>query len=129
MNTAALDWIIEERRQVHPELSGPLTWEGVRAILRREGVLYAPVPLPQPARLIGHEGVWVILVDSRQPRRHTYFVAHELGHLWAHVDRCGERWDCVYNMGVNWEEDPREDEAEYVAMQLLRGPGVLNRWG
>jgi Zn-dependent peptidase ImmA (M78 family) len=64
--------------------------------------------------------MWTIAVSSRHPaRRHTYYAAHELGHLWLHVDDADGRHVRCYNFDDYTSPDPREDEAEQVAAWLL----------
>ena len=55
-------------------------------------------------------------------RRLTYRAAHELGHLWLHHDRRHERSERVYNMQVEWRDDPHEGDAELFASLVLMGP-------
>lgn len=104
----------------HPELRRPLTWNGARAILRRERIPLVMVPLIRPAALISSGGVSVLMLNSNiPPRRHTHFVAHELAHHWLHG--AGDE-GTVYHMATDWPDDPREDEAEILAALLLGGP-------
>lgn len=124
MTEAAIRQIIEAKRELHPELAGPITWDAMRRILAREGVFVASVPLARPAMLLGHEGIWLVLLNKAQPRHHTYYAAHELGHLWLHVDRGEGRDERCYHMDCDWRADPREDDAELFAACLLGGP----RW-
>jgi hypothetical protein len=75
-----------------------------------------PLPRHRPAQLVPYLGAWAIFISSTAPARwHTYYGAHELGHLWLHHDRTSERWERVYNMAHDWEADPREDDAELFA--------------
>lgn len=114
--------VISQKREHHPELASPLRWVTLRRILDREGVLLATVPLVRPAKLAAYEGMWLLLLNSRLPaRRHTYYAAHELGHLWLHTD-VEEAWEQCFHMDVNWPDDPREDDAELFAQM------VLGRW-
>lgn len=120
-----LDRIIAAKRRTHRELRRPLDWAGFRAICAREDVLVELAPMDREAMLAGYGGVWMIVINANEhPRRHTYRGAHELGHLWAHVDQGPlGRFEACYHMDVEWPDDPREDEAEYIATLLLRGPG------
>lgn len=112
--------VIEQKRMIHPELSSPLHWPGLRQILTREGVLLARAPLDRSAQLVPYDGVWVLLINADAPaRRHTYFAAHELGHLWLHVEHGHERWEHCYHMATDWPDDPREDDAELFAQMVL----------
>lgn len=120
MTPDAIAAVIERKKAHHPELASPLRWDGLRRILDREGVLLGLVPLSHPAMLTCHERMWIILVNSALPaRRHTYYAAHELGHLWLHVDQDADRWQRVYHMDPNWQDDPREDDAELFAQMVL----------
>jgi Zn-dependent peptidase ImmA (M78 family) len=121
----AIQAIIAAKRQLHPELARALTWTGVQRICEREGVILrkASGPTPRPAQLVPFAGAWTILLSRDVPqRRYTYLAAHELGHLWLHHDAAAERWEHVFNMDVNWPDDPREDEAETFAALVLAGP-------
>jgi len=119
MQVESIDAVIAAKREVHPELAHPLTWDALRAITDREGIVLAAVSLTRPAKLVAYDGAWMILVNSGlPPRRHTYFAAHELGHLWLHrTSDAGER--LVYHMDTNWPNDPREDDAEFFAQRVL----------
>jgi hypothetical protein len=117
--------VLAAKVRQHPELARPLTWNTLRRVLRREDVELVVAPLPKPARLVGFGGLWTIAVSSRHPtRRHTYFAAHELGHLWLHVDDADGRHTRCYNFDDYTSPDPREDEAETVATWLLGDPEV-----
>jgi|SRR5579872_3954942 len=119
MQIELIDAVIAAKRELHPELAEPLTWDAVRAIAEREGIALVAVALARPAKLVAYDGGWMILVNSNLPaRRHTYFAAHELGHLWLHRGGdTGER--LVYHMDTNWSDDPREDDAELFAQRVL----------
>jgi Zn-dependent peptidase ImmA (M78 family) len=112
--------VLTEQRDRHPELRRVLTWNGVRAICRRLGIPIIAVPMPRPAKLIAPLGTPVILVDANTPpRRHTWFVAHELAHVFlGHA--CGEEF--VFHLHECWPDDPREDEAEVLTTLMLGGP-------
>jgi hypothetical protein len=120
MTTAQMMVVLERKRAVHPELRKPLDWKGARAVLAREGVLFATAPIAHAARLTQIDGAWTVLVSTRvHPRRYTYYAAHELAHLWLHVDRAGiERWEEVYNYDDGGDPE-QEDDAEWLATAML----------
>lgn len=123
MNTESIAEVIARKREVHPELARALTWPGLERICAREGVRIAFQPLPRAAQLAPFLGGWAILLNSDLHfRRHTYFAAHELGHLWLHHDPKHDRAERVYNMDAAWANDPREDDAEMFASLVLMGP-------
>lgn len=122
MNDETLLRILERKRQFHPELRAAMTWEGLLRILAREGVLYASVPLSRRGKLLGCDGVWMILADNARRPRHLGIVAHELSHLWAHVDVKTDRYDFAFNQDDFDGDDPREAEAEYLAECIIYGP-------
>lgn len=105
--------VVKRKAELHPELRRQLGWTEVRRICARENIGLFVAPLPRPAQLVQFDGAWSILLDDSQSRRrHTYFAAHELGHLWLHHDATAERWERVYNMD-DWEgPDPREEDVE-----------------
>ena len=120
MQPSEIAAVIAAKRKVHPELRRPLHWIGLQRVLARENVLLAVVPLARPAKLVPYEGMWMLLVNSRLPaRRHTYYAAHELGHLWLHRHADDELEARCYHMDLNWPDDPREDEAELFAQLVL----------
>jgi len=109
-------------RERHPELRSALTWDGFRSVLSREGVLLARVPLGRPAKLMGYEGTWIILVDSDRPARHLGFALHEFGHLKMHVDDGPNgRYEQCFHMDDLLADDPRELEADLLAELLVYG--------
>lgn len=111
--------VLDAARASHPELGRPLTWNGARSICRRLGVPIVVAPMPRPAKLIAPLGSPVILLDAgTPPRRHTSFLAHELAHLFLGHLEMGPVW----HMEPCWPDDPREDEAEVLAMLMLGGP-------
>lgn len=111
----------------HPELSHPLRWSGLRRICEREdvGLLVQRLPRPRPAELVPYSGTWTIVLSSDAPaRRHTYYAAHELAHLWLHHDPVMTRSAKIYTFD-DWScPDPREDEAEHAATWMLADPRV-----
>jgi hypothetical protein len=112
--------VLAAKALTHPELHAPLTWNALRGVLAREDVALEVRPIAKPARLIGFDGLWGVVVSSRFPaRRHTYFAAHELGHLWLHVDDADGRHVRCFNFDDYTSPDPREEEAETVAAWLL----------
>lgn len=117
--------IVRAKRRVHPELRRPMDWSSFRTICDREGIVLEFADIDRPATLFCIDGTWVILVQ-RAGVRQLLPGAHELGHLWAHVDQepLG-RFEATYHMDVEWADDPREDEANYVASLLLLGPRQL----
>lgn len=120
MNVAAIDTVIAELRQVHPELQQPLTWEAMTAILHREGIVLLRIPLTHDAQVISADGISIIAINSNSsPRRHTYYAAHEYAHVHLHFR---EAHEVVYHTSACWPDDPREDDAEYMATMLLLGP-------
>lgn len=122
MRVAAIDAVIAELRSVHLELQQPLTWDGISAILAREGIPLLRLPLVHDAQVISCDGVSVIAVNSNgNPRRQTYYVTHEWGHVKLHFRDAGE---IVYHTSACWPNDPREDDAEYFATRLMLGPQV-----
>ena len=114
--------VIEAKREHHPELRAPLRWHGLQRILAREnvGLFVTSMPGHVNAQLVPYLGSWSVLINSaRPPRRHTYYGAHELGHLWLHHDRYFERWETVFHMTHDWAADPDEDDAELFATIVL----------
>lgn len=63
-----------------------------------------------------------MILVQREGVRQLMPGAHELGHLWAHVDQepLG-RFEATYHMDVEWADDPREDEANHIASLLILG--------
>lgn len=123
MRLTAIDAVIADLRSVHPELQDPLTWTAMSAILAREGIVLITIPLLHDAQVISCDGISVIAINSNAPvARHTYYAAHEYGHIKLHFQEHGE---VVYHSTACWPEDPREDDAEYFATTLLMGPQRL----
>jgi hypothetical protein len=123
---ARLEAIVAAKREQHPELARPLTWNRLQAICRRERVVLADRPLPkqQPAQLVPFLDHWAILVsDECGPRERLKLAAHELGHLWAHHDPHHERWELVYQIDSPAPGGAQEREADGIAMLLLEGTG------
>lgn len=111
---------LAQARAAHPELRRPLTWNGAVAICRRLGIPLVYAPMVRPARCLALLGTPVLMLDSNTPpRRHTYFVAHELAHVFLHVDPSE---GAVFNMEPCDPDDPREEEAEVLATLMLGGP-------
>ena len=55
------------------------------------------------------------MLNNRLPAgRQSYYIAHELGHLWAHGSA-----EPVYYIGDATVADDREDEADLIATWLL----------
>lgn len=122
MRTGDIDATIAELRSLHAELRAPLTWQTMTTILRREGISLLRLPLRHDAQVISCDGISVMAINSNAPTaRHTYYAAHEYGHIKLHF-RDGE---IVYHTSACWPDDPREDDAEYFATQLLMGPDHL----
>jgi hypothetical protein len=120
MRTDAIDAMIADLRQIHPELQAPLSWETMSVILQRERITLLMLPLMHDAQVISCDGVSVIAINSSAPvARHTYFAAHEWAHIKLHFKEAGE---IVYHTSACWPDDPREDDAEHFATQLLMGP-------
>lgn len=117
-----LDQIVRAKRRAHPELRRPMDWSGFKSVCAREGVIVELADIERPACLFSVDGTWVILI-RRNGVRQLMPGAHELGHLWAHVDQEAlGRFEAVYHLDTEWAEDCREDEANYVAGLLLLGP-------
>lgn len=119
---------IKSRQEDHPELSEPLGWKAVARIARREGLDLMCVPMASKARLVGFGGRWAILLDTSQPRWHTWYACHELAHYWMHVQdsSTGQYEVCYHLISLENQDDPAELEAELLADCLLAGPKL---WG
>ena len=103
-----------------PQLASPVTWNTLRRIIDDEQIEVETMPILRPARLVGFGGVWTMILSSNHPvRRHTYYAAHELGHVWLHVDDADGRDVCSYHFDRDDSNDPREEDAETVAAWLL----------
>jgi hypothetical protein len=115
---------IKSRVDDHPELAEPLDWKAVERIARREGLDIMCVPMASKARLVGFGGRWTILLDSSQPRWHTWYAAHELAHYWMHVQDSptGQYEACYHLTSLENQDDPAELEAELLADCLMGGP-------
>lgn len=101
-------------------MQGPLTWNGARAILRREGIELVRAPIATAAALLQLGGRAVIVLNPRLPvGRQSYYIAHELGHLWAHGGA-----EPVYYIGDGSVAADREDEADLLATWMLAGREV-----
>jgi hypothetical protein len=124
MNIELIQRVLREKRVQHPELVDPLSWPTLQRICRRENIGLVVAPWPRAAGLVQYDGQWTIVIDSKlYSRHHTSFAAHELGHLWLHVDHSPFARNEVC-MNFSWEasEDPREDEADFFAHALIYGP-------
>lgn len=124
MNIEHIQRVLREKRVEYPELVDPLSWPTLQRICRREDVGLVVAPWPRPAGLVQYDGRWTIIIDSKlYARHHTSYGAHELGHLWLHVDHSplGRNEVC---MNFSWDAntDPREDEADFFAHALIYGP-------
>jgi hypothetical protein len=120
--------VLVAKRAEHPELERALRWPGVRRICDREGVGLAVRRLPRPSLLTQYLGRWTIVLSSAAPvRRHTYYAAHELAHLWLHHDPTAERAQRVYTFDDWSAPDPREDEADLAATWML-GSAQVRAW-
>lgn len=118
MATDRVARVVASKRKRHPELREPVSYHGIRAVCEREGIVIMHGPLPFAGAAISHAGRHVILIDPRKaPRRETYAIAHELGHIWLHA----EEEPVIYHMEEPWPDDPREDEAEALATLILQG--------
>lgn len=107
--------MLHAKAELHPELRRPLTWNGVRAILRRERIALVRAPIATPAALLAFGGRAQIILNPRLPvGRQSYYVAHELAHWWAHVDS-----EPVYYIGDGSAAEDREDEADIMATWML----------
>jgi hypothetical protein len=113
------------RRRYPAELRGALTWNGLRSILGAERIPLVPTTMVRPAALIAGGGVAVMLINNNVPgRRHLAFAAHELAHRYLHAHEDDGAAEVCYHMDVDWSEDPREDEAELLAVWLLGSAAV-----
>lgn len=116
--------VLTEKCARHPELTRPLRWSGLLRICEREGVglLVRRLPRPRSAELVPYSGAWTIVLSSEAPvRRHTYYAAHELAHLWLHHDPITARATRIFTFD-DWScPDPREDEADLAATWMLHG--------
>jgi hypothetical protein len=123
MNIELVREVLRQKRVEHPELVDPLTWRTLQRICRREDVELIVAPCPRPARLAQLDDGWSIIVDSKlHARHHTSWGAHELAHLWLHVDPAGGRLEACMNYSWDASTDPREDEADFLAHALIYGP-------
>jgi Zn-dependent peptidase ImmA (M78 family) len=117
--------VLAAKVRQHPELRDPLDWPTLLAVAHREEVDVLARPLTVPAKLVRFAGRYAIVVNANEhPRRHTYRAAHELGHLWLHVDDAEGRDTQSFNFSDFASPDAREDEAELVAAWLLGDESV-----
>ena len=129
MNDDAIVRIYQRLQAHHHELRRALTWEAMRRILAREGIALLTRPLPRPAKLIGLDGEWAIVVDTRQVRRRLWYVAHEYAHFKLHVEASSTgQFEQCYNMDEYDGTDPRESEAEFLASLMLGGQRYIPRF-
>lgn len=120
--------LLELKREAHPELAYPLTWESLRRITEREHVGLFSKPLSNPACLLRYDGTWNIVVSSAHPAsRRTMNAAHELAHLWLHVDEQEGRFESCINYSYAGNTDPREEEADFLATALLAPKRIADR--
>lgn len=124
MNLERMDQILAEKRELHPELNTTLDWKGLMRVLKRESIRICAAPLPNPARLAQFDGSWAIIVGSNFTRQLGH-AAHELAHLWLHVDEKHDRFEHCLNYTYAVNTDPREDEAEYFSYALIYGPRIF----
>jgi Zn-dependent peptidase ImmA (M78 family) len=121
VNASQILRVIDAKREAHPELHEPLTWNALQRILAREGVRLHIRRLRNHAQLIRYGSDFHIVVSSELPaRRHTYAAAHELGHLWLHIENLPDTGTACFHMDTEWRADPREDDAEYFATVVMQ---------
>jgi len=124
LSPAALERVysaVDDLRGLHSELCEPrLTWDGLRRVLIREGVLVASVPLGRPAKLLPFEGMAVMLLDNSRRARHLWYAAHEFGHWKLHAS--DDLYERCYHMDDILGDDPKEHEADLFAELLMYGP-------
>lgn len=88
--------------------------------MRREGIRLFRAPIATPAALLVLGSRAAIVLDSRLPvGKQSYYLAHELGHLWAHGDA-----EPVYYIGDGSVAEDREDEADVLATWMLADSGI-----
>lgn len=125
MRVDRIQAVLRAKSEEHPELRRRLCWPGVQRICARENVALLRTVIPRPSMLVQWRGAWAILLSTKgNQRRHTWYAAHELAHLWLHHDPLGARAQRVYTFD-DWScPDPREDEAELAATWMLAGRAV-----
>ena len=129
MRVAAILAVLAAKRECHPELCAPVTWRRLKRVAQEEGVRLAVADIAEPASLVSFAGAWAVFISSRQPaRQHARLAAHELAHLWLHVDMAEGRSARTYQRDRYDANDPREKEADYFAECLLAGAGVFVPW-
>jgi Zn-dependent peptidase ImmA (M78 family) len=95
-------------------------------ILERERIRIYQARLPNPAMLVPYHGSWTIIVaKGSDSTKHKQYVAHELAHIWFHVDAGVGRFEHCLNYTYPESADPREQEAEYLSLAILFGPKVF----
>jgi len=122
---AELRAVLDAKRTIHHELAAPLTLPSLRRIAAREGVELLARPHARMGELLPLLGRWTIIIDSSQPKLAWKIIgAHELAHLWLHVDPFFSRSEiAVYDASPPWYDQVREEEADVFAELLVRGPG------
>ncbi|MFL5481122.1 MAG: HIRAN domain-containing protein [Gemmatimonadaceae bacterium] len=96
----------------HPELMGPVRWQGFLRMAERSGIAVRVVPLSRPARLIRY-GQALCIQIQRELNHHlrTLYGMHELCHAWR--DELG--MECIYADEETVMTDPKEDFADLFA--------------
>jgi hypothetical protein len=121
-----VDRAIAQLRAEHPELGRPVTWHGLRAVLKRERIWLTTAPLDVPAMLLSQFGYSVIVMNAELvPRDQARYAAHELAHVKLHVDGSHEP---TFDVSPCSPADPREREAIYFATSVLLGPALSAPW-
>lgn len=109
---------VEAKREQHPELRTAVSYQDLLSVCNREGITVRHGPLPTAGVAISHGENRIIGLSTLGPVRFmAYALAHEMAHIWMH----GDDEPAVYHMIEPWPDDPREDEAEYLATILLQG--------
>lgn len=128
MNIQQIAGVLEQKRAQHPELARPLSWDTFARVVRREAIALYRHAIKQPAKLVQWEGQWGIVVKSSlAPRQRILHAAHELAHIWLHVDERHERFEQCINYSYPGNADPREQEADYLATALLAPKHLADR--
>jgi hypothetical protein len=128
VNDEAIVRVFCRMQQQHLELRQELTLHTLRRILAREGLAFLQRSLPRPAKLLGIDGEWCIVVDKRRTRWTLWYAAHEFAHYKLHVEGCATGpYEHVYNMDDEDGDDPREGEAEFLVSLMMGGHRFLPR--